>query len=427
MSSLAGIWQSMDGVTLRITGRDPGLAFSSEALGMMVSQGAINRRPDGTYDMIGQGIGGPVRMHAWLVDDDTLHAQNQVLVNGGFVDEIFRNFVPQAAALQPVVAFYRAQPARISLSPPLPPADRASPRKSLFPAKPEPKRATKSPSKPVAGRPEEDPMVELRRLVGMDEVKRHMEQLDAWAWRQGQLKQRGESAEAPSMHMCFAGGPGTGKTTIARIAGRLLNKYGLLERATVREVGRADLVGEFVGQTAPKTQKQIDESLGGVLFIDEAYALTEPGAGGGRDFGAEALAVLIAGMENRRGDLCVIVAGYPDEMERFIDANAGLASRISRHINFPDFTDQELQQVFEAMAAAQKLTVDPKILRDFQPYVCRAKLTARPRQWGNARSVRNILERGIENQALRLRRLGTNPTLDQLRRLEPTDFAFFAG
>jgi len=225
--------------------------------------------------------------------------------------------------------------------------------------------------------------------------------------------------------MCFSGGPGTGKTTVARIIGRLLKRYELLKHGRVQEVGRADLVAEFIGQTATKAEKVVNDAIGGVLFIDEAYALSEPSAGGGaRDYGAEALTVLISGMENHRDELCVIVAGYPAEMERFVDANAGLDSRISRHINFPDFTDQELQEVFEAMAAADGLQLDPKILTLFQPFIRRAKAATKPRQWGNARTVRNIIERGIENQSLRLRRAGRRPRRDQLLRLELEDFAF---
>ena len=210
--------------------------------------------------------------------------------------------------------------------------------------------------------------------------------------------------------MCFSGGPGTGKTTVARIIGKLLKKYELLQHGRLREVSRTDLVAEFIGQTAPKTEKLIGDALGGVLFIDEAYALSEPGAGAGtHDYGAEALAVLIAGMENHRHELCVIVAGYPAEMERFVDANAGLASRISRHITFPDFTDEELLQVFQAMAASEKLQLDPGIFETFQPYIRRLRASTKPRQWGNARTVRNVLERGIENQSLRLRNAGTSP------------------
>jgi SpoVK/Ycf46/Vps4 family AAA+-type ATPase len=225
----------------------------------------------------------------------------------------------------------------------------------------------------------------------------------------------------------FAGGPGTGKTTVARIVGRLLRKYELLERGEVREVGRSDLVAEFLGQTASKTEKLLDGALGGVLFIDEAYALSEPARSSAGDYGSEALAVLIAKMENHRHELCVIVAGYSAEMDRFLDANAGLASRISRRITFPDYSDEELKDVFRAMLTAHGLSVSDDVLSSLKSYVGRAKRTVKSGRWGNARSVRNILERGIENQSVRLRRAGGTPSLEALSRLDTSDFAFLTA
>lgn len=486
---LAGEWQSMDGVILQIAGFEPSYTFRSEGFGTILSQGVVTRRSDGTYDANGQGINGPVRLHMWLANADTLQTRNTLLEGSPLA--ILGQLLPQ-----PIVPFVR-QRRQIALREPPPHVGASKPErrtsapkvdadvleairqgakvrairiyrdrtgvgfreaKQLIedlmctldeqPRRPErddvvtpggqsvpvhrdrsdtePKRRSKRKPAPTPA-VHEDPMEELRELIGMTDVKRELENLDDWAWRQAQLREHGEETEAPSMHMCFSGGPGTGKTTVARIVGRLLKKYGLLERGEINEVGRADLVGEFVGQTAPKTEAVIEASLGGVLFIDEAYSLTETGAGGGRDFGGEALAALITGMENHRSELCVIVAGYPAEMERFIDANPGLASRISRKVIFPDFTEPELQQVFEVMAAAQKLTFDPRILLDFQPYVRRAKAASKPHQWGNAREVRNILEDGIEHQSRRLRRLGRKPTRDELLRLELADFAFLAS
>jgi stage V sporulation protein K len=284
------------------------------------------------------------------------------------------------------------------------------------------------PEKPPVRKPQKpatdaDPMEELQKLVGMAPVKEQLKQLDDWAWRTQQLKAHDDvPADTPSMHMLFAGGPGTGKTTIARIIGRILRKYELLAHGDVVESTRADLVAEYVGQTSSKTERLVESALGGVLFIDEAYALTET-SGGNVDYGKEAIAALIKGMEDHRDELCVIVAGYPEAMQRFVDANAGMASRISRHIKFPDFTDDELEQVFAALTKSKKLTFDTKILPPLRNYIRRAKAAARPGQWGNARSVRNMLERGIENQAGRLRKAG-QPTREQLLRLELADFAF---
>jgi len=261
-------------------------------------------------------------------------------------------------------------------------------------------------------------------MIGMTSVKDQLRKLDAWAWRQQELRERGVDVEAPSLHMSFAGNPGTGKTTVAKVVGRLLHRYGLIEREEVLEKGRADLVGRYIGHTADQTKKAIEEAIGGVLFIDEAYALSEPGKGASQDYGGEALAVLVAEMENRRHELCVIVAGYPAEMNGFLDANAGLASRISRRIEFPDFTDDELCQVFEAMIQAQSLSRDDAILPLLRRYAQRARSSLPARRWGNARSIRNILEAAIENQALRLRTRRDSTGKDELLRLTVADFAF---
>jgi hypothetical protein len=466
--TLAGVWRAGDGSVMYVEGRDPSYTFRVALGQSVVSQGTIQPLGDGTYQGTGQGIGGPVRVKLWLAQPDVLQGRNQALIDGGYLDSVLGSFIPGLDAFQPVFTFLRQQ-ALAAVSPlPHRPVAPVSQERSGRPLsgpphdfnangvcrrcgcsrsaaegfgwgcrttdagsasggkkKTQKKGGTKQPPQSPCAKPEDDPMAELQRLIGMTEVKTQVEALEAWAWRQQELKRFEMKARPPALHMCFFGGPGTGKTTVARIIGHLLRKYRLLEHGELHEVGRAELVAEFLGQTSPKTDQVIEESLGGVLFIDEAYALSEPGAGGGRDYGAEALAVLIAGMENHRDELCVIVAGYPDEMERFMDANAGLASRISHHIKFPDFTDRELREVFEAMVAGDGLQVDSDVLDAFEPYIRRAKAAAKPRQWGNARTVRNIVERGIANQSVRLRRAGGKPSRDQLLRLKPADFAFF--
>lgn len=430
--TLAGVWLASDGsVTFYVDGRGPSYRFRSEVLGTVVSQGFIHRLSEGNYQATGQGVYGAVKMRLCLVQPNVLQCQNLVQVDGGIIDDLLGSFMPNLSAFQPVLTFlrqrqvirdedeYDEEDAEV--------VARREVRKKTVRKKAREKK-TRQKKKTLIQESDTDPMEELKKLVGMAAVKKQVEKLDAWAWRQRELKGYQVQSNAPSLHMCFSGGPGTGKTTVARIIGRLLKKYELLNHGKVLEVGRADLVAEFIGQTAPKTEKLVKDALGGVLFIDEAYALSEPGAGGVmQDFGSEALAVLISGMENHRHELCVIVAGYPAEMERFIDANAGLASRISHHIRFYDFTAQELQEVFESMAAAEGLQLDPKILSEFQPYICRAKAASNKRQWGNARTVRNILERGIENQSLRLRKAGKKPGRDQLFRLELVDFTFFSA
>ena len=445
--SIAGIWIDAARTTaLYIDGQGPNFTFRAEVSGAMVSQGLAQRAPDGSYVVQGQGINGPVRAKWWLSGPDVLSWQNQFLVDGGMLDNLLGSFMPGMNAMQPVMIFNRQAPIRPAVQatqgPTLDDLERlleeeeeektrnqarsqSSRREQSRTAKKEQKALPrKAPA--VASESDDDPMDELRKLIGMTAVKAQVEQLDAWAWRQQELRSHDVDVTTPSLHMAFSGGPGTGKTTVARIIGRILSKHELLEHGRVREVGRPDLVAEYVGQTGTKTEKLIEESLGGVLFIDEAYALSEPGAGrSSGDYGAEALAVLISGMENHRHELCVIVAGYPEEMERFIDTNAGMASRVSRRIRFPDFTEQELLEVFKAMAASDGLQLDPKILTAFIPYIRRAKAATKARQWGNARTVRNIFERGIEQQSLRLRKAKKKPTREQLLRLEVVDFAFF--
>lgn len=452
MDNLAGTWQEAAGaVVLRIEGRDPSYSFQSHMMGMHVSQGYIVRRPDGQYEATGQGINGPVRMLFWLVQPGVLHGRAQI--DGGMLDNLFASFMPgvatqvfvrqvdpmqviaeQRAAAEAAAreAEQRAAAARAQQEREI--AERAA--RDAATAKVDSGKNWASATRPSGQaraeertthgpKPATDPLEDVQKLIGMAEVKQQLTNLDAWAWRQSQLKAHGRAAEAPSLHMSFSGGPGTGKTTVARIIGRLLAKYELLPHGELKEVSRADLVAEFVGQTASKTEKVIESSLGGVLFIDEAYALTEQGGGGsGHDYGAEALTTLIAWMENHRDELCVIVAGYPAEMERFIDANAGLASRISRRIGFPDYSDDELAQIFAAMVKARELVVAQSTVDDFRAYVGRAKQQVKRRQWGNARSVRNILERGIEHQSVRLRARAGRPGIDDLLRLEPDDFAF---
>lgn len=422
--SIAGTWRDPNGIsTVHIGGTAPSFSFREHNVaGALVCEGNIHLQPDGTFQLSGNGWNGPVRLRMWLSSPDVLQAQGQIhLDGGGPLDQLVGSFLPGFAALmppQPVMTFVRTEAAQLpaSRSPPTQPdhATQAQTEKKAAPKKRVPAASA-------------SPMAELATLIGMQSVKAQLEQLEAWAWRQQELTSHDLATEPPSLHMLFAGGPGTGKTTIARIIGGLLAMYELLEHGRVHEVSRADLVGEFVGQTAPRTEAAIDAAIGGVLFVDEAYALSEPGANGGRDYGAEAITALIAGMENHRHELCVIVAGYPDEMRRFIDTNPGLASRISRHIEFPDYSDAELQQVLESMASARKLSLDPRILAQFQPYIRRHRATVSPRQWGNARVVRNVLERAIEAQSVRLRKAGGRPSKDQLLRLEPADFAFFTG
>lgn len=420
--SIAGIWDYDDGSgCLSIQGQGSNFTYQAgNHQGQIFHQGQI-RRAGNQYEMRGNGMFGPVANDLWEGSRDTLNIRTKMQIDGGFLDMYMQQLQPTFSLTRrrPVVAPVQAEEADI-----LDLIEKQEKAKKAKPAEPKKRPA------PAAKEQEEeaDPMKELEKLVGMAEVKQQIEELDAWAWAQKQRNDQGLESESPSLHMCFTGGPGTGKTTVARIIGGLLKKYDLLDKGEVRECSRADLVGEYLGQTAPKVEKLIQEALGGVLFIDEAYSLTEAlgGGGGSKDYGAEAIAILIAGMENHRHELCVVVAGYPDEMERFVDANPGIKSRISRYVTFPDFSEQEMEDVFRSMAKGRNYDLDPRIFEVFKPYVRRAKAIAKPRQWGNARSVRNILERGIGNQSIRLKKKGGKPTKAELQRLEYKDYEFLA-
>ncbi len=271
-----------------------------------------------------------------------------------------------------------------------------------------------------------DPMSELDAMIGLHTVKREMRDLEHWAaWVEKLRKHGRETKKLRTLHMCFTGNPGTGKTTVARIAGRLLAKHGLLQRDSLKEVTRSDLIAGYVGQTAKQTDEIIKEALGGVLFIDEAYSLSEARAfGGGQDYGPEAITTLISAMENHRDKLCVIFAGYTAEMERFLDVNPGMKSRIARTIEFPDYSEDEMWEIFERMVAREELTCDSAVEPEFKAYMRRLQFLSKPGQFGNARSVRNTLERATQALASRVQSLA-NPSLDELTSLKLSEFGFF--
>ncbi|GAA1827103.1 AAA family ATPase [Actinomadura chokoriensis] len=243
-----------------------------------------------------------------------------------------------------------------------------------------------------------DPLAEVDRLIGLADIKREVAALVAEV-RAEQLRRDAKVSPAPpARHMVFMGNPGTAKTTIARLIAAVFARLGLLSSGHLVEVTRADLVAEFVGQTAPRVRAAVERALGGVLFVDEAYALSSSG-GDRRDFGHEAIAELLRLMEEHRGDLVVIVAGYDAEMERFLDANPGLKSRFPKRLRFPDYTDDELVTIFEYMAAEAGFALAPGVLD-----ALRERVAAHPRgaSFGNARLVRNLLEASISRQAQRI-------------------------
>lgn len=243
-------------------------------------------------------------------------------------------------------------------------------------------------------------MGEINALVGMQSVKQQLEELVQFCLMQEERKSLGLGLQQAGFHMVFTGNPGTGKTTVARQVGAVMKRLGWLSKGHFTEVCRADLVGGYLGQTAIKTQEVLKEALGGVLFLDEAYALT-PEGDGDDTFGQEAMDTILAFMENNRDDILVIAAGYHEEMLRFIDANPGLRSRFTRFIDFPDYATSELEEIFLSMAKASQFTLKDEA-RQKLPHLIEQSLRKRRKGFGNAREVRNLFEATLTRQAARL-------------------------
>jgi stage V sporulation protein K len=219
-----------------------------------------------------------------------------------------------------------------------------------------------------------------------------------------------------ALHMIFKGNPGTGKTTVARIVGSLFKEMGVLEKGHIIEAERADLVGEYIGHTAHKTREQIKKALGGILFIDEAYSLAR---GGEKDFGKEAIDTMVKNMEENKDNLIIILAGYKQEMNWFIETNPGLRSRFPIHIEFPDYVLQELLSIAEIMLTKRQYELTEEARMELEEYL-RKSVYSTHEHSGNARLVRNLIERTIRQQALRL--IDTiNPTRQDLIMIDKDD------
>ena len=260
---------------------------------------------------------------------------------------------------------------------------------------------------------EGDPYQELDELIGLESVKEEVHTLANFAKIQQQRKAQGLKVPKMSFHLVFTGSPGTGKTTVARIVARIYKDLGILKSGHTVETDRSGLVAEYVGQTATKTNAVIDSALNGVLFIDEAYALVPENAGS--DYGQEAISTLLKRMEDDRDKLVVIIAGYSDEMKRFIDSNPGLQSRFTRYINFPDYTDKELFDIFKLYLDKNQYTITDDAVDLLKSNLSHA-VANKDKNFGNARYVRNIFERAVEQQANRLsaQRHITDEELSQL-------------
>jgi len=262
-----------------------------------------------------------------------------------------------------------------------------------------------------------DAFGELNELIGLDEAKLVIKQAVDYFKAQRLLCDRGLSYYRPSMHMVFTGSPGTAKTTVARLFARILRENELLSVGKLYEVGRADLIGKYVGWTAKKVESIFAEAMGSVLFIDEAYSLVD-GCDG--SYGDEAISTIVAQMENRRDDIVVIFAGYTEKMEGLLQKNPGLRSRISFHVPFSDYNSSELYQILEYIADKQSLILDDGVKFKVMPILLKA---GKEPDFGNGRYARNLIERARMKQAGRLLKMDIDKvTADQATRLLAEDF-----
>ena len=271
-------------------------------------------------------------------------------------------------------------------------------------------------SRRSVGRDEGDPFAELDALVGLDSVKAEVRKLAELVKFNAAREKAELPADALTSHFVFAGNPGTGKTTIARLLARIYRKLGVLKRGHLVEVDRSKLVAGYVGQTAIQTNAVIDAALDGVLFIDEAYSLV---SGGSSDFGREAIATLLKRMEDQRERLVVIVAGYEDEMRQFVDSNPGIKSRFTKYIRFPDYSAAEMTKIFLSILFSQNYTCS-KAAEIAARKRMEAVAAKGGRTSGNARFVRNFIASVKERMAVRVMADGV-ATKGELQRIEAED------
>ena len=255
-----------------------------------------------------------------------------------------------------------------------------------------------------------------RELVGLQAVKGYIRQLASLLLVTRLREKVGLETERPTLHMSFTGHPGTGKTTVAMKMAAILHNLGYLRRGHLVVATRDDLVGQYVGHTAPKTKEVLKKAMGGVLFIDEAYYLYRPE--NERDYGQESIEMLLQVMENQREDLVVILAGYQDRMETFFQHNPGFRSRIAHHINFPDYTMDELTTIAELMLRERNYVFDDESRKAFVEYL---ELRRKQPHFANARSVRNAIDRMKLRQASRIVTHGGSVFKEELMRIDAAD------
>nr|WP_191556962.1 stage V sporulation protein K [Metabacillus idriensis] len=240
---------------------------------------------------------------------------------------------------------------------------------------------------------------ELNTLVGMEEMKRMLKEIYAWIYINKKREEQGLKAGKQSLHMMFKGNPGTGKTTVARLIGKLFFQMNVLSKGHLIEAERADLVGEYIGHTAQKTRDLIKKSLGGILFIDEAYSLAR---GGEKDFGKEAIDTLVKHMEDKQHEFVLILAGYSKEMDHFLSLNPGLHSRFPLVVDFPDYSVEQLMEISKRMMNEREYTFSKEAEWKLRDHLNMIKTNMAPAKFSNGRYVRNVIEKSIRSQAMRL-------------------------
>ena len=255
-----------------------------------------------------------------------------------------------------------------------------------------------------------------RELIGLAPVKQRIREIAALLLVDRARQQMNLTTETPTLHMCFTGNPGTGKTTVALRMAEILHRLEYVRQGHLVAVTRDDLVGQYIGHTAPKTKEVLKKAMGGVLFIDEAYYLYRPE--NERDYGQEAIEILLQVMEDNRDDLVVILAGYADKMDRFFRSNPGMRSRIAHHLEFPDYGEEELFAIAEMMLRDLNYELSPEAEQAFREYIERRRAMS---HFANARSIRNAIDRARLRQANRLFAGEQQLTNADLKRIEAAD------
>lgn len=261
---------------------------------------------------------------------------------------------------------------------------------------------------------------ELEKLIGLQDAKKMMYEIHALIRINKEREKHNLKLEKQVYHMVFKGNPGTGKTTVARLFGKIFKEMGILSKGHMIEVERADLVGEFIGHTAQKTRELIKKALGGILFIDEAYSLAR---GGEKDFGKEAIDCLTKALEDHGNEFICILAGYNDEMESFLELNPGLPSRFPIQLQFDDYTVDELMKIADMMAHGKEYQLSPGAREKLRNHLVRLRNDLFMMNFSNARYVRNAIEKAIRLQAVRLLSIG-DLSREELITLQADDFVW---